>query len=47
MEKETKRKTINLPPEVLKVYQLKAIEQDVSVKKIMEDVLIKAVKSGT
>jgi hypothetical protein len=40
----TKRKALDLPTEVVKHYQLKAIEQDKSVKKILEDVLIKAAK---
>jgi hypothetical protein len=42
----TKRKTLDLPSEVVKHYQLKAIEQDKSVKKILEEVLIKAAKVG-
>jgi hypothetical protein len=43
---KTKRKTLDLPNEVVKHYQLKAIEQDKSVKKILEEVLIKAAKIG-
>ena len=42
----TKRKALDLPTEVVKFYQLKAIEQDKSVKKILEEVLIKAAKIG-
>jgi|LakMenE01Jun11ns_1017448.scaffolds.fasta_scaffold8738182_3 hypothetical protein len=41
----TKRKALDLPTEVVKHYQLKAIEQDKSVKKILEEVLIKAAKA--
>ena len=41
----TKRKALDLPTEVVKFYQLKAIEQDKSVKKILEEVLIKAAKA--
>ena len=44
MSKERKRKVLDLPNEVVKHYQLKAIEQDKSVKKILEEVLIKAAK---
>ena len=44
MSKQTKRKALDLPSEVVKHYQLKAIEQDKSVKKILEEVLIKAAK---
>jgi hypothetical protein len=44
MSKQTKRKALDLPSEVVKFYQLKAIEQDKSVKKILEEVLIKAAK---
>jgi hypothetical protein len=44
-EAMTKRKALDLPTEVVKFYQLKAIEQDKSVKKIMEEVLIKAAKA--
>jgi hypothetical protein len=43
----TKRKALDLPTEVVKFYQLKAIEQDKSVKKILEEVLIKAAKDVT
>jgi hypothetical protein len=43
---KTKRKALDLPNEVVKHYQLKAIEQDKSVKKILEEVLIKAAKIG-
>ena len=43
---KTKRKVLDLPNEVVKHYQLKAIEQDKSVKKILEEVLIKAAKIG-
>ena len=46
MSKERKRKVLDLPSEVVKHYQLKAIEQDKSVKKILEEVLIKAAKIG-
>ena len=46
MSKERKRKALDLPTEVVKFYQLKAIEQDKSVKKILEEVLIKAAKIG-
>ena len=42
----TKRKALDLPTEVVKHYQLKAIEQDKSVKKVLEEVLIKAAKIG-
>jgi hypothetical protein len=44
-EAMTKRKALDLPNEVVKHYQLKAIEQDKSVKKILEEVLIKAAKA--
>jgi hypothetical protein len=44
-EAMTKRKALDLPTEVVKHYQLKAIEQDKSVKKILEEVLIKAAKA--